>query len=211
MKYFICANGKEIGPIKTKAAARAEMDSTFESLATDGQVTLQMTDGEGTLLAVRTNRKIMATCFKQRWVGAANARLEPVGEPVQFDVTRDILSFGFSNLADISDRSQWSDWLMDGNVDHDGPFEIEVVQSICEFFGVEDVSQITEAAFNSVAKGVKKPKLEMKMLKVTVTVFVQVKEGVDLQEVADEMDYNFQSTVAGACVTDTEFAEAQWV
>lgn len=211
MQYTICANGQEIGPIKNKAAALAEMKSVYEALAFEGEVTVQMTDGEGTLLAVRTNRRILAKCFKERVLEGDAGCIEQIGDPVDFDVTCDVLSEGWVKIKEIEDRMSSSDWLKEGNVEHDGPFEIEVVQSICEFFGVEDISEITEAAFNSVTKGVKKPKLEMKMLKVTVTVFVQVKEGVNLQEVADEMDYNFQSTVAGACVTDTEFAEAQWV
>ena len=163
------------------------------------------------LLAVRTNRQIMAKCTLQQWVGIRNDSLTQIGEPVEFDATNDVLAKDYDWFSNIKDNNDSSDFLIYGNVEHDGPFEIEVEDSICDFFGVGHISEITQAAFED-AKAWFKPKGPVtKTLTLTVSVRVRVNnEDVDLDEVSSELDYQFKSTVPGACVVDSEIIEEEW-
>ena len=58
------------------------------------------------------------------------------------DVTKKILAMNLGDLHILEDNDDTSDGLV-GTMDHTGPFRIEVTDSICEYFGVEDMKAIT--------------------------------------------------------------------
>lgn len=219
MSYQIMSGGICVGASSSLRGAFALLESEYVKAMNSAQqsqstalFTLGLLDESNRLLAVRTNRRILARCTLQAWVGGRQQTLMQIGEPVEFDATNDVLNKDFDWLNKVKDNDNSSDCLKDGNVDHDGPFEIQVEESICEFFGVESISDITKAAFGD-AKAWFKPKVPVtRTLQLTVNIQVRVNdESVDLEEVSSELDYHFKSTVPGVSVVGTEIIDQEWV
>lgn len=105
---------------------------------------------------------ITATFHPQEWVGPRADRAEPAGEPRTYDVTEAVLELGLRDLLRIEDYQDSSDRLLSyAEHGHDGPFEVVVTESICAFFGVDamrDISPARHAAARQ-ARGIGQPRV----------------------------------------------------
>lgn len=85
---------------------------------------------------------VTAIFYPQVW---NNDYAEPAGDPVEFDITADILKMSASEISKLRDDQDESDELADLDaLGHSGPFRVECEFSICRFFDVDELEDITE-------------------------------------------------------------------
>lgn len=106
---------------------------------------------EGTRLPVASfsTRRIIGNFTKQAWGGRKGDDAIHCGEE-EFDATRYVLSMPHKDVVQIRDNNDNSDSIGTAHVNWVGPHEVEIVDSICDFFGVSKVDEISEEHFNFV-------------------------------------------------------------
>jgi len=55
----------------------------------------------------------------------------------EFDATDYVLSMSLNWIHELRDHDESSDVIGEALVNHDGPFEVDITESILSFFGVE--------------------------------------------------------------------------
>lgn len=88
--------------------------------------------------------RLIGTFHRQEWGGRKNDTAIPMGE-VEFDATDWILDMPYEDLMAVEDDEQSSDAIGLAHVQWDGPHRVEIVDAICDFFGVNEISMITNA------------------------------------------------------------------
>jgi hypothetical protein len=108
---------------------------------------------EGTRLPVASfsTRRITGHFTKQAWGGRRGDDAVYCGEE-DFDATRYILSMPYKDVVRIRDNNDTSDDIGMAHVSWVGPHEVEIVDSMCDFFGVSKLEEITEEHFNFVVE-----------------------------------------------------------
>lgn len=108
---------------------------------------------EGTRLPVASfsTRRITGNFTKQAWGGRAGNDAIYCGEE-DFDATRYILSMPYQDVIRIRDNNDTSDNIGMAHVSWVGPHEVEIVDSMCDFFGVSKLEEITQEHFNFVVE-----------------------------------------------------------
>lgn len=86
-------------------------------------------------------KKIIGEFEKQIWDG--NDQLVTVGTE-RFEATETILSMGLEQILDLEDCQSETDEIGQRYVEHHGPFSVYITESICDFFDVTDLSEVTE-------------------------------------------------------------------
>ena len=106
---------------------------------------------EGTRLPVASfsTRRITGNFTKQAWGGRKGDDAIYCGEE-DFDATRYILSMPYREVVRIRDNTDASDDIGMAHVSWVGPHEVEIVDSMCDFFGVSKLEEISEEHFNFV-------------------------------------------------------------
>lgn len=92
-----------------------------------------------------------ASFTRQVWDGDS---ARTIGE-AQVDVTRQVLGLSLDAVRRLTDCSYEADHLVGGTPEgdaHDGPFEVSVVDAVMEFFGVEDLAEVTQAMLQAARK-----------------------------------------------------------
>lgn len=84
---------------------------------------------------------------KQRWAGPKEDRAESIGEET-FDATDYILRKQPLWIRNIRDCNEKSDHIGNMYVQHDGPHSVYIEDAMCAFFGVENVTEIDQAALD---------------------------------------------------------------
>lgn len=108
---------------------------------------------EGTRIPVASfsTRRITGNFTKQAWGGRKGDDAVYCGEE-EFDATRYILSMPYQDVIRIRDNNETSDNIGMAHVSWVGPHEVEIADSMCEFFGVSKLEEISEEHFNFVVK-----------------------------------------------------------
>ncbi len=88
------------------------------------------------------DRAIIGTFLKQAWEQPGD-RLVTLGS-MTFNATDFVLSMPLEWLHELEDHQYSTDELGAEFIEHDGPFEVEIVDSICAFFGVDDLSDVDQ-------------------------------------------------------------------
>jgi hypothetical protein len=106
---------------------------------------------EGTRLPVASfsTRRITGNFTKQAWGGRKGDEAIYCGEE-DFDATRYILSMPYHEAVRIKDNNDTSDNIGMAHVSWVGPHEVEIVDSMCDFFGVSKLEEVSEEHFNFV-------------------------------------------------------------
>lgn len=106
---------------------------------------------EGTRLPIASfsTRRITGNFTKQAWGGRKGDDAIYCGEE-DFDATRYILSMPYHETVRIRDNNDTSDNIGMAHVSWVGPHEVEIVDSMCDFFGVSKLEEISEDHFNFV-------------------------------------------------------------
>ncbi|GBG14590.1 uncharacterized protein NMK_2189 [Novimethylophilus kurashikiensis] len=188
----------------SKAIGLAE--EYLAAIPEDELTTYSVFDEGGKLKFSVTNRRIEGTFVKQRWGGRKGDDAILV-DYEWFDATDAILMLDHATLQALDDCGDTTDELGRSHVDWDGPFEVMVVDAVCEYFGVEELEDITlEALAYAKAKAKPQPP-ELKTITLSIKVQVEVRAGNDLTGFVENLDYTVKSTTPGVRVTDTEIIE----
>jgi len=107
--------------------------------------------GTGLPVASFSNRRIMGDFTKQRWGGHKGDDAITCGED-RFDATLYILSMPYEKVIAIKDDHDSSDHIGQAHVDWHGPHRVEIVDSMCDFFGVSKLVEISADHFNFVVQ-----------------------------------------------------------
>jgi len=85
-------------------------------------------------------KSIIGKFNKQEWINdtALSVDIE------KFDATSHVLNMGLSDIWELEDNQYSTDHIGEAYVEHNGPFEVEITESICEFFGVDNLEEITQ-------------------------------------------------------------------
>lgn len=106
-------------------------------------------EGTGVPVFSFSNRRIMGDFTKQRWDGPKGNDAIECGED-RFDATLYILSMPYEQVIGIKDDHDSSDQIGQAHVNWAGPHRVEIVDSMCDFFGVSKLAEISREHFTFV-------------------------------------------------------------
>lgn len=108
---------------------------------------------EGTRLPVVSfsTRRITGNFVKQMSGGRKGDDAIYCGEE-DFDATMHVLSMSYKDAIRIKDNDDTSDEIGMAHVTWSGPHEVTLVDSMCDFFGVTKIAEISEGHFNFVVE-----------------------------------------------------------
>lgn len=163
---------------------------------------------DGYLLAAPTNYRIEGIYTKQQWGGRKNSQALYVGEE-KFDATDAVLLLDHAELISLVDGDESTDALGVAHVQHKGPCEVAITQSILDYFGVASLREITpEALAYAREKAQPQPACDEE-LTLTIKVKVKVALGKSVTEFIEELDYSVVSKTPGIIVIDTEIVDSE--
>lgn len=119
----------------------------------------------------------------------------------EIDVTDTILLLDHDVVIELQDSFDNTDEIGYKHVNHSGPLEVYVTASICQFFGVESVEDITRAAFEEARRVVnpKPPELIRTIVEMEVT--VKVLPGGDRATALNDLSIEVSSPSENVIVT----------
>lgn len=169
--------------------------------------TFTVEDANGKLMASVTNRRIIGMFTKQEFRYGGRC-YEPI-EEIELDVTDSILLMDHEKVVAIRDNTTTTDEIGRMYVYWGGPFRFDVTDSVCEYFGVDRVTDITPEAL-AYARNAANP-APPKEVSVTLTLKVKLRvaPGARIGDFANEMDYSIESNTGGIVVLDTEVVDAE--
>jgi hypothetical protein len=98
-------------------------------------VTVKRDDGH--LMACATNRRIIGYAVQ-----------DALSEAQQFDATTHVLQMEFSKIKWLWDGEAAAEAIGQACLNHQGPLKVTITDSICSYFGVDEIERITAKAFN---------------------------------------------------------------
>lgn len=162
---------------------------------------------DGYLLAAVTNRRIEGTFTKQAWGGRKNDQALFV-DSVLFDATAAVLSMDHAVLMRLKDSDESSDELGRAHVQWDGPNEVSVVDEVLEYFGVDELTQITPEALLYARNRENPQPAQEQTITLSIKVKVRVIPGASTEDFVSNLDYSISSNTVGVVVLDTEVVDA---
>jgi len=118
-------------------------------------------------------------------------------DAIEFNATKAILSLEIEDVRAIQDNHESSDAIGRLCVPHHGPCETEIVDSLCEFFGVDCPQNITENMLKEARLEYSSRPLQHFLIQVTRTdtahkdFEVQARDVGEAQEMALRAAYNY--------------------
>jgi hypothetical protein len=159
----------------------------------------------GKLVASVTNLRITGVFTKQNWGGRKGNDPIHAGEE-EFDATDYVLNMPYDEVLEIRDNRESSDAIGTAHIQWNGPYEVDIVDSICEFFGVGQLDDITPEMFEFV-RGRYKPRTpEAHEIEMTLKVRVTVSPGATLGDFIRDAEYSVKSATSGVLVTSVTMA-----
>lgn len=148
--------------------------------------------------------RIIGTFTKQQWDGRNNS--VHCGEE-EFDATDHILLMEPAAVRQLQDDRENTDCIGQAHVSWNGPHQVSIVDSICEFFGVDDVSEITDEAMADARERLNPQPATEEVIQLVVKLKVRIAGGASVKEFIENLDYSVISKTAGITVTDTEIVD----
>lgn len=165
----------------------------------DVKTTYSIVDCAGKLLAAVTNRRITGTFTKQVWGGRKGNDAIHV-EDVEFDATNYVLLMAHDELVALEDNRESTDCVGQAHVDWDGPHEVTVVESVCEYFGVGCITDITSEALAFARKFASLEPAREKVVTLMLKVRLNVAQGGSVDEFVRDLTCNLTSQTPGVKV-----------
>lgn len=201
-------------------------DRGFYDEFLDLNVTLGLVNGflcsqnEPTTFTVENeNKEIVASFSNRQIIGRFNCQTESktrrdwleTVETREFDATTYILSLPYNDFVGISDRSSSSDDVGRKFVDWKGPFDVEIEESINEYFGVDDIGEITPQHFDFVKRKVAATDAIEDEVILTIKLNIRRESNLDVEisDIVNDIDYEFKSNTVGARVVDSQIESCE--
>lgn len=128
-----------LGERDTLGEALAFAERLHDPLKQGVTITVEDTDSKVTCASLSTKR-IVGTMLKQVWVG--DFPVDCGSE--KFDATTLVISLPLEQIHNLRDHDYSSDYVGQAYIKWDGPHEVDIVSSVCEYFGVSELTDITE-------------------------------------------------------------------
>jgi hypothetical protein len=165
--------------------------------------TFTVEDESGYLLASVTNRHIVGSFNKQQWGGHKGDDAIYIGEE-SFDATAAILLLEHKDLVCMKDQSESTDDIGREHIDWSGPCYVHIEDSICAYFGVDDLQEITPEALSFARQRANPQPAEEQVVMLSVKLSLRVTSGASVSDFIENLDYSVISNTAGVTVRDTE-------
>lgn len=147
MTFYVMQDLADLGKYATRAQAVARAKELLHQAPEGVPTTITVVDGHNRVLAVETNRRIEGEFHKQHWGGRKNNDAIHVATET-FDATNTVLLLDLASLHALCDSDGTSDEIGREHFDWDGPFDVTLVDSVCDYFGVANLKQVTQEGFN---------------------------------------------------------------
>lgn len=170
------------------------------------EATFTVENEDGKLLASATNRRIIGRFLKQQWGGRKNDDAIACGEE-DFDATDAILLMDRKDLIELEDGSESTDRIGQDHISWHGPCEVTLTDSICEFFGVSSVEEITDEALAYARNRLNPQPADTQTVTLTLKVKIRVAPGTSVSEFIENLDYSVISNTVGITVQNTEIVD----
>lgn len=146
------------------------------------------------------SKRIMATVKLQTWGGRKND--DAIFHSLQeVDVTDTILLHDLDELVSLRDGDESSDEIGRGHLEWQGPLEVALTDSICEFFGVERLDDISESLLAAAKKKYDPQPPTFETVTVPVKVNVTVFPGARLEDAIRHLQLTATTETDGVIVT----------
>ena len=205
--FFVMENGGLYSEFVTLEAAVDMAEMVFGYVDPQGEATVSVENAEGECVAVFTNRKIIGSFTKQAWGGRKGDDAIYVGTE-EFDATDHVLLLDHAELVALVDGGERTDEVGLAHFDWRGPSETAVCESICDYFGVQELEQISPEAL-SFARARRSPKPAVEQtLTLSIKVDVSMIGDATLKDFVENLDYSVISNTPGVRVRMTELVDA---
>lgn len=196
MTFQIKRDGEDITTSPTFEQAVTAIQTLLKLHSAELPATFSIENEGGDLCASVTNRRITGKFTKQVWGGRkGNDACEVGGE--EFDATDFVLLMSHDDLLTLQDRRETTDWVGSAHVDWDGPFEVSVTGSICSYFGVERIEEITSEALAFARKAAKVTPSREERITLSFNLSVFVAQGGNVDDFVRDMTLNLKSNTPG--------------
>lgn len=162
-------------------------------------VTLSIQNSEGQVIASVSNRAITGQFLKQAWGGRTGDDAISI-EEINFDATSAVLRLSYTTIKSLKDRRESTDEIGLSVINWSGPCEVEIVESICDYFGVASLEELTEENYQFVINRMNPAPAQTVEVSVTYQVSLAIEPGVEVDAVMNRLETSIASTVPGAIV-----------
>ncbi len=163
-------------------------------------------DSKDIIRASATQKRILGQFEKQKWTGPKNDYAEPVGT-VEFDATDYVLSMNLGDILELDDAWITSDPVGIAHVQWSGPYAVYIVEAVCSYFGIQELSELTQEHLSFVQNRIKPEPAREITVTVTAALKINMARGIDIKAVLSSMGYAFVSENAGAVVTKLDLTD----
>lgn len=201
-------NGKLIQSFSLLEPAVAHAIKLLGRLDPSEPTTLTIEDDNAIVIDSFSSGRIMGVFTKQKWGGRKGDDAQFYGTE-DFDATDAVLLLDHGDLVELQDGSENTDEIGQDHVSWDGPCEVAITSSICEYFGVDDLEDITPEHLAFVRERSDPEPHAMQTITLSVKLKIRVAPGASVSEFIENLDYSFTSETAGVVVKDTEIVDSQ--
>lgn len=152
---------------------------------------------------------IVGTFFKQRWGGRKNDDAIACGEET-FDATQAILLLPHEQLLELQDGSENTDEIGRAHVPWTGPCEVLIVNSICEYFKVAAIEDITPEALAQARAAADPQPAQEATVTISIKLNLRLQPGASVAEFLEDLDYSVDSQTPGVLVRHTELVDSDY-
>jgi len=150
--------------------------------------------------APATENRIIARVVLQVW-GGKKGNDAVYDSEKRVDVTDAILLCDHDFVIGLQDSTDQADEIGHAHVNHSGPLEVEITSSICQFFGVDSMEDITLAAFEEARRVVNPKSPEFVRTIVEMEVTAKVLPGGERTTALDDLSIEVSSPSENVIVT----------
>lgn len=171
--------------------------------------TFIVVDKVGRICASYTNRRIMGTFIKKGWVPAApgaSAGVLEVQDEDEFDATDAVLLLPVESLMSLCDGDAVAEAIGNQHIEWGGPSEVKLVEQVCLFFGIDDMSELTPELVTFVRQAYNPQPLVEEVVELTVRVKVKRAPYATVSQFVENLDYMVASQTPGVVVCQTEIS-----
>lgn len=204
--YFIRSQGHPIDDAEDLDAALTRANEILSATdpATPATITVETPDGY--LLASVSTRRIIGVFHKQRWEGRKHDYAVPCGS-TNFDATHTILQMEHRTLLALCDDDQSSDDVGLTYMTWEGPYYVTITQSICDFFGVNELDAITPEALAYSRTRFQPQRATEVVLPLSLTITLQVQPEVQIKDFLRTLTCTIIPSTIGVTITKLDLTD----
>jgi len=158
-------------------------------------------------MVTNTPENIIARVVLQAWGGSKGDDALFLAEK-EVDVTNAVLLLEHRAVLELQDASGQTDEIGFTHVDHSGPLEVYVTDSICSFFGVDALSDITSAAFAEARRRLNPSAPAYVKTVIGIEVIAKIHDGISGHPAFDDLSVVVKSNSKNVSITRADVLPA---